>query len=138
MAAQEQTVVFGGRAYSIVYNSNALFRLEKETGYSIQQIGFLLLNGRGGYALMQQILWAGLEGARIRNITRPNPFTVEEVGDLLDTEGGPAMIWENDKHPVAISIMDAWISAFPKKERKDLPKDTDPNAPAAANPTGTT
>src|SRR5262245_37744917 len=94
MAVVVKTVTFGTKGmFPIVCSSNALFKLEEKTGFSTERIGLLLMSGRAGYQMMQMILWAMLEAARVREKTRREAFTIEEVGDLLDEEGGSAVVW---------------------------------------------
>jgi hypothetical protein len=123
--AEQRTITIGRKTYPILYSANALRRLERETGHPTSRVGLLLLTGQGGFDLLQCVLWAGLEGARLKNITRPNPFTVDEVGDMIDDLGGPETAWDIEAKPpapMAIAVLEAWQSAFPKQQRKDLPK----------------
>jgi hypothetical protein len=131
MAVVVKQLTFGDKTYPVVFSSNALFKLEKETGLSTERIGLLLLTGRAGYQMMQIILWAGLEAARIRLKIRREPFTIDEVGDLLDEEGGSAQVWAGEDdgkdgqgvivreprpaHPISTAVMEAWQAAFPKQ-----------------------
>lgn len=93
MSLVQKEIRFGKSHYPVVFGSNALRLLEKETGTTIERLGLLMVTGRAGYSVMQAVVWAGLEHGRLRNrLTRP-PFTMEEVGDLLDEEGGSAVIW---------------------------------------------
>src|SRR6185295_17816838 len=128
MAVVVKHLTFGTKGtHPVVFTSNALFKLEKETGLSTERIGLMLLTGRAGYQMMQIILWAGLEAARVRMKTRREPFTIDEVGDLLDEEGGAAFVWagaddglDGEKvqvreprplHPIAADVTEAWTSA---------------------------
>lgn len=143
---------FGEKAtHPVVFSSNALFKLEEKTGLSTERVGLMLMTGRAGFQMMQIILWAGLEAARVRLKTRRDAFTIEEVGDLLDEEGGSAVVWagaddgfdEEDgpevdgkptkvrvqrreprvQHPIAVATLESWNAAFPK-----------PREVASANP----
>lgn len=127
-------VTFGTQTHPIVFSSNALYKLEEKTGTSTERIGLLMSSGRAGYLMMQIVLWAALEAARVREKTRRDPFTVEEVGDLLDEEGGSAMVWApaddglkknedgtteqvrevREFHPIAAAVLACWEAAFPK------------------------
>src|SRR5262245_28262632 len=124
------------RPYPIQYTSNALTRLEKETGLSVQVLGTMLVHQRGGLRELQQILWAGLEGARLKHKTRQIAYTLDEVGDLIDEAGGVIEFWDLEGDNVR-ALMEAFKSAFPSKERPaepgDAPKDgAEGNAKAAA------
>ena len=139
--AERRDITIGTKVYPILYSANGLRRLERETGHPTSRIGVLLMTGQGGFDLLQCVLWAGLEGARLKYLTRPSPYTVDEVGDMLDDLGGPEVAWElADSVPdpatgkyagasLAVAVLEAWQSAFPKQVRRDLPKGTsDPNA----------
>lgn len=130
--AEQRDITIGRKTYPILYSANALRRLERETGHPTSRIGLLLITGQGGFDLLQTVLWAGLEGARLKFLTRPNPYTLDEVGDMLDDLGGPETAWDIEAtppSPMATAVLEAWKSAFPKQQRKDLPK-SDPNEKA--------
>jgi len=130
--AERRDITIGNKVYPILYSANGLRRLERETGHPTSRIGLLLISGAGGFDLLQCVMWAGLEGARLKLLTRPNPFTVDEVGDLIDELGGPEVAWdiEDGSNPktgwkgsqMAVAVLEAWQSAFPKQQRRDLPK----------------
>lgn len=145
-------LTFGKVTHPVAFTSNALYKLEKETGLSTERIAFMMATGRAGFQMMQVILWAGLEAARLRNNTRREPFTLEEVGNLLDEEGGSAVVWaaeddgmekqadgskiqvreRRELHPIGAAILEAWASAFPKPRAKaePSPKETPANGSA--------
>lgn len=136
MSTVATNITIGQKTYTLQYTSNALFKLEKETGKSTRMLGLILASGRGGFADLQIILWAGLEGARIKHQLRAEPFTVEEVGDMLDDAGGNGVVWE-EGHPVAGAVLEAWLTAFPKPKKREG-DDTGKNDQTAASSTGTT
>jgi hypothetical protein len=111
-------IEIAGRPYPVMFTSNALFRLEKETGVATAVLGTLLLHQRAGLRELQQILWAGLEGARLKYGTRPMPFSVDEVGDLIDEAGGALVVWDMDG-AIVKAVMDAFQDAFPKAKRPE-------------------
>jgi len=122
---EQRDIKVGKITFPVLYSANALRRLERETGHPTQRIGVLLLTGQGGFDLLQCVLWAGLEGARLKLGTRPNPFTIDEVGDMIDELGGPETAWDIEAvppAPMATAVLQAWQSSFPKKLRTDLPK----------------
>lgn len=123
---EQRDIKVGKHTFPVLYSANALRRLERETGHPTHRIGILLLTGQGGFDLLQCVLWAGLEGARLKLNTRPNPFTIDEVGDMIDELGGPEVAWDLDAKPtpapMATAVLEAWHSSFPKKARTDLPK----------------
>lgn len=126
-------VMIAGKAYPIQYTANALRRLEQQTKMTTTQLGFLLVSGQGGFSHLHDILWAGLEGARLKEMTRLQPYTIDEVGDLLDEAGGPQVFWAEGSENGNL-LLEAWQSAFPTKERKELKQaeNKDPNDDAAA------
>jgi hypothetical protein len=156
----QKDLTFAGVTHPVIFNSAAMFKLEKETGLSTDRIGMMLVTGRAGFQIMHYILFAGLEAARVRNKTRREPFTIEEVGDLMDSEGGPGILWaspddgiikkeveENGEkkiveeqvreprpaHPIATAMIEAWTSAFPKtREERELKQN--PPVPAEQDP----
>jgi hypothetical protein len=138
MAIVVKHVTFGTKGtYPIVFSSNALYKLEEKTGMSTERIGLMLFTRRAGFQMMQIILWAALEAARVREKLRRDQFTIDEVGDLLDEEGGSAVVWageddgleEQEKdgekisvqvreprplHPICSVVLECWTAAFPK------------------------
>jgi hypothetical protein len=98
MPNQERTFIADGRTYAIRFTQNALYKLEEKLGRRIDAANF-------GVVDFQTMLWAGLEGARLKHKSRTQPFTIEETGDIVDAmrEGG--------LDPMAI-IMDAWTAAM--------------------------
>lgn len=119
MPNQGKTFEVGGKTYEIRFTQNALYRLEKELGRSIlnRQMDW-------GVVQIQSMLWAGLEGARLKTKSRPTPFGLDEVGDLMD-----AMI-EADLKPLDL-VMEAWAAAHP--EKKEAAKENGDGG-AEANP----
>ena len=141
MAVVVKYVTFGTKGtLPIVFSSNALFKLEEKTGLACERIGLLLFTGRAGYNMMQIILWAGLEAARVREKLKRDVYTIDEVGDLLDEEGGSAVVWAapddgfderevdgekvrvavrepREMHPIAALVKEAWDDAFPKQRK---------------------
>jgi hypothetical protein len=130
MAAAVKEIVVEGKTYPIVFSSNALARLEEETGMATHHLGLLFLSGRAGYRFLRMLLWAGLEGARLRiKGARRNKWELDEVGDLIDAAGGDALVWgEEEKkvevdgktvttkeptHEIGKTVYGAWSSAFP-------------------------
>lgn len=142
---ETKTLSIDGVDYPIRFDSNALFRLDEKTGLTVLQMGIILASGRAGYRMLHQMLWAGLEGGRRQAKTRPELWTMDEVGDLMDKVGGAAMFWfegndavTNDTGEVILEAVPpsaylttfqaAWTSAFPMHRTK--PK-TDPPPPAS-------
>jgi hypothetical protein len=161
MAVVVKHVTFGTKGtFPIVFSSNALYKLEEKTGLSTERIGLLMFTGRAGYHMMQIILWAALEAARVREKLRREAFTIEEVGDLLDEEGGSGVVWlaaddgmeerddeatgakvkvlvrePREMHPICVAVTSCWEAAFPKQRKIEGA----PNPPVASDsvPAGT-
>lgn len=135
MAAPVVYAPIGSKSLPLCYSHNALFRLQKESGKSPQLLQMLLIAGRGGPVETTQILWAGLEGGRLKTNGRPVPYTIDEVGDLIDEAGGSEEISE-PTHPLAIAVLEAWTGAFPITKRLNEEAAAREKAAAAAgNPT---
>lgn len=100
MANQERSFEAGGKTYTIRFTQNALYRLMRETRAATGAF-----QGRVGLVEIQMMLWAGLEGARLKSASRPEPFTLDEAGDLIDEMGGIAAAAE--------VVLDAFKRAVP-------------------------
>jgi hypothetical protein len=92
----------GGKTRELRFTQNALYLLERElkrplhealTGISVTEV--------------QAMLWAGLEGARLKSGERMEPYTLYEAGDIIDELGGVARAI-----PV---VMEAWRAAMPAR-----------------------
>lgn len=72
--------------YRVRFTQNAFLVLQQATGKGISELS------RAGIVELQQLLWGGLEGARLKDRTTRHgrPFDMLDVGDLLET------IYEND------------------------------------------
>lgn len=83
-----------GRDYPLRFTSNALFRLERELGRPCQVLLAAYAAGETGVMENQTLLWAGLEGARLKRDAPRSPFTIDEVGDIVDKVPGwwPAVL----------------------------------------------
>lgn len=136
MAAVPQSVNIGGVEYEIILSSNALRLIEHELGIKFSTLATIFLAGNGQLRHYQILLWAMLEGSRRKRGTRPNPYTLDEVGDLLDHEGGSYVVFSNLEHPIPKAIMEAWKSAMPQQKRPE--PEVSPNAQAAPSSLGTT
>ncbi len=104
MPNQGKTFTAGGNTYELRFTQNALYRLETKLGKSLLSPAM-----DWGVVHIQTMLWAGLEGARLKNKSRDVAFTMDEVGDLMD------VMAEENQVPLEI-VMEAWILAHPKKK----------------------
>src|SRR6185295_16799532 len=96
----ERTIVLNGQAFPVVFSQNAIFALTQYlrnnnmgtlASFITRTIPPLDKNGKispdadlSGLAADGQIfLWACLEGGRRRSHYRHQPFTIDEVGELM-------------------------------------------------------
>ena len=119
----ESTLEVEGQSYPLIFSTNASYKLEKylreEKMGTVGDLFKRLLDGTAGMMEVHQILWASLEGGRTRDVvpTRPNPYTIEEVGKLIDKMGGLIAL-----AAIKMAILEAVSAAAPEP---------DPNATAA-------
>jgi hypothetical protein len=83
MPNQERTFVVGERTYTARFTQNALYKLQKQLNRPLHEI-----TGFASAVEIQTMLWAALEGARLKHLDRKEPFTIDEVGDIIDDLGG--------------------------------------------------
>jgi len=135
MAAPVVQVPFGDKGtLPLCFSQNALYRLQKESGRPPAILGLLLVSGRGGPVELTQIVWAGLEGGRLRLATRAKPYELDEVGDLIDAAGGAEVVSEAG-HPFGAAVNEAWTGAFPvtKRLQEEAEAKAKANPPAAGS-----
>lgn len=131
MSAVLVHLTLGPNTYPLSFGANALRRLERTTELTLDQIVAQMRTG--SVAIMQEALWAGLEGGRLKTNYRPLSWTIDEVGDLLDEHGGANAIWHNPAHPIAAAVIEAWTSAFPQPRKDDAKGNEQAAAPAPAD-----
>lgn len=130
-------IVAGGDTYPIRFGQSALFLLEgmltelegksiasghppKTTEVRISRgkgqeprivqapvVGLELLQFLPNATAMHVMCWAGMESARIKIGVRPTPYTMHEVGDIIDAAGGI--------EEITLPVMKCYAEAFPKK-----------------------
>jgi hypothetical protein len=83
MPNQELTFEANAKVYTVRFTQNALYRVQKALGQALREI-----TAQAGVVEIQTLLWAGLEGARLKRPERKEPFTLDEVGDIIDDLGG--------------------------------------------------
>lgn len=110
----ERSVEIAGQAYSIVFSTNAAFQLgtylRQNALGTMQDFMLRLIRGDSDLVDIQILLWACLEGGRRRSVNgRPNPYTVDEVGDLIEQAGGLT--------GVARALLDAVKAASPTPDK---------------------
>jgi hypothetical protein len=96
----ERTIKVGDVTYVVRFGHNANYLLEEkleDIQAARQERAKAPRSPLRGVAILSLLpetqanhlmLWAGLEGGRLKTKSRPEPFTVEEVGDLIDEAGG--------------------------------------------------
>lgn len=83
MPNQEVGFEVDGHGYAIRFTQNALYRATKMLGKSLTEAA-----ATAGVVEVQTLLWAGLEGARLKHADRTEPYSLDEAGDLIDGLGG--------------------------------------------------
>ena len=113
----DRTINLGGREFKTRYGHNAMVLIEEHLCKLVTEGVIKSLSPQLGVGVwdmgqlprrvdVQITLWAGLETARKKYNTRPELFTLEEVGDLIDEAGGIVA--------VNSQVMEAFKIAFPE------------------------
>ncbi len=79
--------------YRIWFTSNAIFKLERALNIGFEDFMQQFRSGGTGFSMLQALLYAGLEGARLKMYPRAVEWTMEAVGDLIDACGGHRQMW---------------------------------------------
>lgn len=127
----DSVIEAGGKTFVVRFSQNALFLLEqhlesmeddnRRAGHAaktriersggrdvvVEISGMDLLKELPTNVSMQLLFWAGLEGARLKNRDRAQPYTVYEAGDIIDEVGGIDQIM--------IPVSRAYALAFPQR-----------------------
>jgi len=82
--------------YVLWYTTNAVFKLERAMGVGFEDLLQQLFGKESGYALLHGLLYAGLEGARMKMFPRATEWSLESVGDFIDECGGTRTFWEKN------------------------------------------
>lgn len=130
MINAERSIEIGGRAYPLVFNTNAAFQLELYLKQN--KLGTLLdfsidiTSGQMGLLHVQCLFWSSLEGARRKYRTRPSPYTIDEAGDLIDIA---------DLEKISEQLSEMFMAAMPnvsseskKKEQAETTNGTGTNS----------
>lgn len=126
----DRTIEAGGKTYTIRFGQYAIFLIEQASGKGIETFEAV-----PRFSVLYLMLYAGLECARQKYRSRPQPWTMPEVGELIDAAGGI--------EGMQATIMDAWFAAFPEAKArveaamKEAGQEKNVEEPAAP-PTGTT
>lgn len=96
----DRIIQAGEQTHVIRFGQYAIFLLEQASGKSVAQFSEM-----PPYSAAYLMLYAGLECARQKHKTRPQPWTLDEVGELIVAAGGMATVQS--------VILDAWVAAFP-------------------------
>lgn len=127
----DRILVAGGIPYLVRFGQNAVFFLEQRleeqefaamhrtqrprlTAHDINPAlgqtplqGLELLKSLPTAQSMHMMLWAALDGGRLKQKVRIEPFTFHEVGDIIDQVDDPDL--------VTMMVMNAWADAYPNK-----------------------
>ncbi len=121
MANQERTFEVDGKSYALRFSYNALAMLEEQLGRSVSALQSAI-----GVSQVRAMLWAGLEGARLKSGKPRAPFTLLQAGDLLDELG----IDEATK-----IVLGAFNASFgPKRESEEGESDSKPDPSRSGMP----
>ncbi len=101
MPNQERTFSAAGRTYILRFTHGALYRLERTLGRPLAD-----LDGDPEADELRAMLWAGLEGARLKSGFQSEPVSHEQAGELVNALGQPT---------AASIVLDALRAALPKK-----------------------
>ena len=131
--AANRTINVGDKAFSVRLGWNAVRRIEEVLHEPVQAIGLRMVLGQAGLRELGTVFWAGLETARIKDKSRPQPYTLEEVGDIIDEMD--ADVFFEQVYP---QLIEAITEAFPtvKKAAADK-KGSGTGDPPPAAPAGT-
>ena len=78
MANQETTFEVRGTAYTVRFTHNALYRLQKTLGRPLSEVA-----SHAGPEEIACLLWAGLEGGRLKSMGWKTAFTLAKVGQIV-------------------------------------------------------
>lgn len=107
------TIDINGKAFRVRIGWNAVRRLEEILRIPITVLGAKMLGGDCGLMELGLVFWAGLETARIHDKSRPEPYSVEEVGNMIDDFGADAFF-----DIVYPQLLVALTEAFPSVKKK--------------------
>ncbi len=143
MPLQARDITIGSNTYKIWFTLNALRRLELTLGISYWQLQARLMNPRVSLGDLQALLYAGLEGARLKLTPRRPEWTIDRVGDLFDELEGGFIAWAGEGDNTT-KVIGAFYDTLPKPKPKtddaknEAAADTPPqDPPSAATPGGT-
>jgi hypothetical protein len=111
----DRTIEAGGKTYTVRFTQNALFKLEQQTGKSV--LDYMIGSNVSG---AHYLLWAGLEGARQKHKSRSAPYSLDEVGSLMDDY---AAEHKNAHRKLMTLLIEAVEAAFPAQTEEDQKKD---------------
>lgn len=84
---ETKTFSVGENIYAIRYSSYGCYMVEETLGISCTVLMKRMQDGTAMFREVAALLLGGLEGARKAHKQRHNPFTIEEVCDILDLMG---------------------------------------------------
>ncbi len=118
----ERHIEIKGKSFGLLFSTNAGFQLElylRQHGLgTVDGLVMRLKGGSGGRLDLHLLIWASLEGFRRKYQSRPNAFTVDEVGDLIDDAGGMEEISTKLLEVLEASALKAEAETGPKGDAK--------------------
>jgi len=129
-----QTIEIGGKSYPVKFGANAigkveLFLAQHQMG-TFAELTERLKSGGARPLDLLVIAWVAIDEGRRVNGSRPEPYTLEDVGDLVDEGGGVEMLAEvlekagigaprpNNPPPPPPQDMDPGLVLKPGREKK--------------------
>lgn len=126
----ERSITLGQKTYPIKLTTNAAYLLDlhlrQQNIGNVGQFFDRVLSGNASLLEIQLLLWALMEGGRRFTKSRNQAFSIEEVGDLIDSMGGPEGGIGGGLKLVHDQVLDALKATQPKPEPagdKDKGKD---------------
>lgn len=131
---KERRFKFARVTYSIRFTQNALMRLQAQVGEPLQDYLGRIFNPNGvrvSNVELQHLLWAGLEGSRLKDRARRGgrAWDIFEVGDLMENvnEDADGMVFDVDAGETAnlsTLIVECFVAGFANQLPKDEQAET--------------
>lgn len=103
-------LTIGEDTFNLRFGSIGAFLLQQATSLSIQEFSAKVDNETLGFLELHALLYAELESGRRKDRSRPSPWTLDAVGDLIDSDcdGDILEFWK--KH--AKTVIAAFRTSF--------------------------
>jgi hypothetical protein len=106
----------GGEGFEIAFTAFAIRHLETITGRPYDAVLRRMALGQASGTDLLNVLWAGLEGARVYRKQLRGPYSLEEVCELTDRGGGLEAFFDPEGPQMPL-IRDCFMDAFPVTKR---------------------